>query len=98
MSNLNFGLLLLAGFLVIQSFVILGLFRQTVNRLAEVNKQLLIVVAGREGRPEQAGATMRALVASAKPPQGKLLGIAEGKKKKDDKPKNTNYEMQIGVG
>lgn len=92
MINLNFGLLLLAGFLVGQSFVILGLFRQAVNRLAEVNKQLLIVVAGKEEKPESA---LRALVASSKPPQGKLGGIAN-KKAKDDKPKNTNYTMSVG--
>lgn len=93
MTNLNLGLLLLAGFLVVQSFVIFGLFRQTVNRLAEVSKQLLIVVAGKEEKSE----TLRALVASAKPPQGRLQGIAGDKQKKGDKTKNTNYTMSIGL-
>lgn len=75
-------------FLSIFSIILL----KVVSRLTETNKQLLIVVAGKEEKSE----TLRALVASAKPPQGKLKGIAE-KKKKDDKSKNTNYEMQIGV-
>ena len=39
---------------------------------------------------------LRALVASEKPPQGKLPGIATTKK--NDKPKNTNYTMEIGAG
>ena len=38
---------------------------------------------------------LRALVASEKPPQGKLPGIAM--KNKEDKPKNTNYTMEIGA-
>jgi len=79
--------------LVVVMFVILaGALVISVGRLNETNKQLLIVVAGQEGKPE----TLRALVASAKPPQGKLKGIA-GAKKKEDKPKNTDYQMSIGV-
>lgn len=93
MDNLNLGLIILAGFLVVQSFVILELFRQAVNRLAEVNKQLLIAAVGKEDKPE----TLRALVASAKPPQGKLPGIADKKKTKKEESKNTNYTMEIGV-
>ena len=92
MSNLSIGLLILAGFLVIQSFVILGLLRKAVNRLAEVNKQLLIVVAGQNQKP----GALRALAAACKPPQGKLKGIAD-EKKKDKKPENTNYIMEVGV-
>uniref|UniRef100_A0A6M3JYM9 Uncharacterized protein n=1 Tax=viral metagenome TaxID=1070528 RepID=A0A6M3JYM9_9ZZZZ len=62
------------------------------NRLAEVNKQLMILVAGKEAKPE----ALRALIASAKPPQGNLRGISTGKT--DDKgPKNMNYTMEIGA-
>lgn len=93
MANLNLGLLLLAGLLVVQSFVILGLFRQTVNRLAEVSKQLLIVVAGKDEKPE----ALRALVASNKPPKKNLPGIGDNKKTKDNKSKNEDYVMRIGV-
>lgn len=65
---------------------------KVINRLTETNKQLLFLVAGKEGKPE----TLRALVASNKPPQGNLKGIAT-EKKKDNKPKNSNYTMSIGV-
>jgi len=93
MTNLELGLLILAGFLVAQSFIVLGLLRQAVNRLAEVNKQLLVVVVGKDGKPE----ALRALVALNKPPQGKLKGIADGKKE-DKKSTNMNYTMEIGSG
>ena len=57
-----------------------------------MNKKLLILAMGREKNVDG----LRALVASEKPPQGKLLGIAT--KKKNDKSKNSNYTMEIGVG
>lgn len=82
------------GILVLFCIALLMALLKSSNRIIEINKQLLIVVAGREPKPESA---LRALVASAKPPQGKLRGIADDKKKKDDKPKNTNYMMEIGV-
>lgn len=84
------------GLLVLLAHALLFALLKSNNRIVETNKQLLILVAGREGKPEQAGATMRALVASAKPPQGKLKGIADGKKE-DKKPTNTDYQMTIGV-
>jgi|GEM_PF-1596819 len=80
------------GAILIYAFVII-LFR-VINRLAEVNRQLLIVVAGKDDKPE----SLRALVASSKPPQGKLKGIANGGKKVEkEKPKNIDYTMEIGV-
>ncbi len=66
---------------------------KVINQLTKVNEQLLVVVAGKDEKPE----TLRALVASAKPPQKNLPGIAAKKKAGDDKPKNTNYTMEIGV-
>jgi len=93
MDNLSLGLLILAGLLVVQSFFVLRLFEQAIKRLAEVNKQLLLVVAGKEKNPESA---LRALVALNKPPQGKLKGIADGKKE-DKKPTNIDYQVKIGV-
>lgn len=80
------------GLLVLLTFVLLFALLKSNSRIIETNKQLLILVAGRESKPE----ALRALVASAKPPQGKLRGIAN-EKKKDDKPKNTDYEMTIGI-
>lgn len=84
--------LLLAGMFGIFSYVLLMVLLKTTNRLAEVNKQLLIVVAGKD---KKSGA-LRALVASSKPPQGKLKGIADGEKK-DEKTKNTDYIVSIGT-
>ena len=92
MTNLELGLLILTGLLVVQSFFVLRLFEQAVKRLAEVNKQLLVVVAGKDEKPE----ALRALVALNKPPQGKLKGIADGKKE-DKKPANTDYTVAIGT-
>lgn len=84
-------IIVMMGLLGILAYLMILL--KIINRLTDTNKQLLIVVAGQDQKPE----ALRALVASNKPPQGKLKGIADGKKKKDDKPKNIDYEMQIGV-
>jgi len=92
MEILTIWALLLGGLFGVFSYILLMILLKVVNRLAEVSKQLLIVVAGKDLKPE----ALRALVASNKPPQGKLKGIATGKKK-DDKPKNTDYTMEIGV-
>jgi len=80
------------GILVLFCIALLIVLLKSSNRIIEINKQLLIVVAGKDSKPE----ALRALVASNKPPQGKLKGIAT-RKKKDDKPKNTDYTMEIGV-
>jgi len=92
MDNLTYILLVFIGILVLESFAHSRTILKLTSQLIEVNKQLLIVVAGKDSKPE----TLRALVASAKPPQGKLKGIAGGKKK-DDKTKNTDYIMEVGV-
>jgi hypothetical protein len=88
-------LIALAGLFVV--FVLAIILLKVINRVVETNKQLLILLAGQGGKPEVSGATMRALVASEKSPQGKLHGIAPGKKKEVKKPDNIDYKMQIGV-
>lgn len=94
MANLNTGLLILAGLFGIFSYVLLMILLKVVSRLTETNKQLIILVAGQNEKPE----ALRALIASAKPPQGKLRGIAGGDKKTEKKkPTNMNYTMSIGV-
>lgn len=93
MNYLLYGLFLLAGLFGIFSYILLMILLKVVGQITETNKQLLIVVAGKEAKPE----ALRALVASAKPPQGKLRGIADGNKDKKNKPENTNYVMEIGV-
>ncbi len=85
------GLILVVGLLALVSILVVALL-STIKRLTDTNKQLLILLAGREAKPE----ALRALVASNKPPKKKLPGIAI--EKKDDKPKNTDYELSIGVG
>ncbi len=83
-------------------FILLGLFGSIscallvllfniTGQITAVNKQLLIVVAGKEAKPE----ALRALVASNKPPQKKLRGIANEKGKKKS-PVNTDYTLVIG--
>lgn len=88
------GLLVLAGLFGIFLVVFLLILLKVVNRVTETNKCLLLVVAGKESKPE----TLRALVASNKPPQKNLPGIASKKTKDDKKLKNTDYEMTIGIG
>ena len=71
--------------------MLLGALIISTGRVNETNKQLMILVAGKDAKPE----ALRALVASSKPPRKKLPGISG--KKKDDKPTNTNYTMEIGT-
>jgi len=92
MGILTFWALLLAVLFGLFSCSLLLVLYKVVNRLAEVNKQLLIVVAGKDEKPE----ALRALVASAKPPQGKLRGIAN-EKKKDKESDNTDFTLNVGV-
>ncbi len=80
------------GVLVLFSIALLIALFKSSNRIIEINKQLLIVVAGKEEKPES---TLRALVESNKPPKKVLPGIVE--KKKDEKSKNVDYKMKIGV-
>lgn len=92
MEILTLWALLLSAMLGIFSYILLVALLKVTNRLAEVNKVLLVLVAGKDGKPE----ALRALVAAERPPQGKIKGIADGKKK-EEKPKNTDYTMSIGV-
>lgn len=79
-----------AGILVLFSIVLLIALLTSTNRIIEINKQLMIIVAGKDAKPE----TLRALVSSSKPPQGKLRGVATGTK--DIKSDNTNYTLSVG--
>jgi len=79
-----------AGVLVLFSIALLIALLTSTNRIIEINKQLMIIVAGKDAKPE----TLRALVASSKPPQGKIKGIATGKKEK--KPDNIDYTLSVG--
>ncbi len=83
------------GVLVLFSIALLIALLKSSNRIIEINKQLLIVVAGRDEKPE----ALRALVASNRPPRKNLAGIAGTQKGKNDKPKSTNqnYTMKVGV-
>ena len=87
------ALVIVSALVVVIIVMLLGLLVNTIGRLQDTNKQLMLIVAGKEEKPEHA---LRALVASNKPPQGKLKGIATGKKKEEKKPTNVNYELTIG--
>ena len=93
MENLVLGLLVVIGLFTVAICFIMRLLSIAVRQITNTNKQLLIVVAGKEEKPESA---LKALVALNSPPQGKLKGIADGKKD-DKKPTNTDYTMKIGV-
>lgn len=93
MDNVIMMLSVFAGILVLFCIALLIALLKSTSRIIEVNKQLLIVVAGKDDKPE----SLRALVASNKPPQKILSGIAK-KKDKDKKPENTDYQMTIGMG
>ena len=80
------------GILVLFCIALLIALLKSSNRIIEINKQLLIVVAGKDEKPE----ALRALVASNRPPQKVIPGIAKGKKK-DNNPKNTDYTVEVGV-
>ena len=82
---------ILCGVLLLFSIALLFALLKSSSRIIEINKQLLIVVAGKEAKPE----ALRALVASNKPPQGKLKGIANEKGKKKS-PVNTDYTLVVG--
>lgn len=91
-------LVIVSGLSLLFAYILVMAVLRMVKRLTETNKQLLILLAGQGGKPEVVGATMRALVASEKPPQGKLRGIGGGKKKpKETKPTNIDHVMSIGV-
>ncbi len=85
------GCLILLGMFGSISCALVVLLFNVVGQVTSVNKQLLISLAGREGKPE----TLRALVASSKSPRKPLKGIADGKKK-DKKPANTDYVLEVG--
>lgn len=90
------GLFVLAGLSVLLVCILVIVLLSTTKRLVDTNRQLLIFIAGREKNTGGLGA----LVASEKPPQGKLVGIANktlARKKDADKLKNTDYTMEIGL-
>ncbi len=91
MTNFIWGLALI-GLLVLTVCILIVALLNVVKQLTDMNKKLLILAMGREKNTDG----LRALVASEKPPQGKLPGIAT--KKKNDKSKNTDYVMTIGSG
>ncbi len=92
MDSLIMLLSIFAGILVLFCIALLLALLKSTSHIIEANKQLLIVVAGKEAKPE----ALRALVASSKPPQSKLRGVATGKKKNEKKPANTDYVLNIG--
>jgi len=87
------ALIIIFACIVVIIVMLLGFLANIIGRLQDMNKQLMIIVAGKEPKPEHA---LRALVASEKPPQGKLKGVATGKKKDEKKSTNVNYALTVG--
>ena len=81
------------GVLVLFCIALLIALLKSSGRILEMNKQLMIIVAGKEPKPESA---LKALVALNRPSQGKLKGIAD-EKKEDKKSTNTDYQVKIEV-
>ncbi len=77
--------------IVVIIVILLGALVLSNGRLVDMNKQLMLLVAGKETKPE----TLRALVASNKPPQKKLKGIVNEKNKKKGSV-NTDYTLVVG--
>lgn len=87
--------IIVSALVVVIVAVLLGTLVHTISVIQDTNKQLMILVAGKEAKPE----ALRALVASEKPPQKNLGGIATGKMgKKGKKPLNTDYTLTVGGG
>ncbi len=84
--------IIVSALVIVIITILLGALVISTGRITETNRQLMILATGKEPKPES---TLRALVASSKPPQGKLKGIAGGKK--DRKPANTDYTIAIGT-
>ena len=84
--------IIVSALVIVIITILLGALVISTGRITETNRQLMILAAGKEPKPESA---LRALVVSSKPPQGKLKGIADGKK--DRKPANTDYTIAIGT-
>lgn len=83
--------IIISALIVVIITILLGALVLSNGRLVDMNKQLMLLVAGKEAKPE----ALRALVASNKPPQKKLKGIANEKGKKES-PVNTDYTLVIG--
>jgi hypothetical protein len=88
-------LAILASSLLFISFILLFALLKSNSRIIEINKHLMILIAGKEKTPD----TMRALVAADRQPKTNLPGISN---KKDEKKKETSankdYVMSIGGG
>jgi hypothetical protein len=84
-----------AAVLVLVYFLLSALLK-AVAHINRVNSQLLLVIAGKEQKPE----TLRALVASERRPTKDLSGVAAGikedKKKKETETNNKDYSMSVG--
>lgn len=62
------------------------------DRLAEMNKQLLVLLGTRDG----GDAVGRALIASARPPLKPVPGVADGGQKKEKSEESPGYRLTVG--
>lgn len=91
MDSIVMILTILCVFLYFVAMALLYALLRTTKEITNLNKQLLIMVAGKEEKVE----TMRALVASDRKPKKDIGGGVSNKKEK--KPDNKDYTMTVGV-
>lgn len=103
MSIMSIWLVVLLGLLALVIYVmavtlrVINISRKLVDRITETNKQLLVLVAHREGGNDAA----RAVLASTKLPKNDLPGISTEKKKKKEPLQGDKelhgYSVKVGV-
>ena len=100
MSVISIWLVVLLGLSALVIYILtvaLWVIIRLSDRITETNKQLLVLVAHREGGNDAA----RAVLASAKSPKKDLPGISNEKKKKKESPqgskKTESYSINVGV-
>jgi hypothetical protein len=100
MSLISVWLLVLLGLsasVIYLMAIALLVINKMSDRVTETNKQLLVLVAHREGGNDAA----RAVLASTKLPKNDLPGISTEKKKKKEPPQkdgdSEGYSVKVGV-
>jgi len=80
--------------IVLLIYVLTAALLKSIDHVNKVNSQLLLLIAGKDEKPE----TLRALVAQDRQPSKPLAGVAAGivKGKKEEKSKNQDYVISVG--
>ncbi len=100
MDLISIWLVVLLGLSALVIYALTVAFRMVnkmSNRITETNKQLLVLIAHRDGGNDAA----RAVLASGKLPKHDLPGISSEKRKKKEPPqgegRSNSYSIKVGV-